>query len=49
MYKVPGRSIYCDTLLGWVQEVIWCYVVMKLFKMDIDAITTNPSMPPISE
>jgi hypothetical protein len=39
MYKVPGRSIVCDTIGGWIQEVLWCYVVMKLFKSDIEAIT----------
>jgi hypothetical protein len=41
MYKVPGRMIVCDTLGGWLQEIVWCYVVMKVFKKDIDAITCH--------
>jgi len=39
MYKIPGRSIVCDTPLAWVREMIWVYVIMKIFKADIDAIT----------
>jgi hypothetical protein len=39
-WKVPGRSIVCDTPLRWLREIVWCYVIMKLFKSDIDAITS---------
>jgi len=46
MYKVPGRMIYCDSLRSWFQEILWCYVVMKLFKSDIASITTEPANPP---
>lgn len=49
MYKVPFRQIYCDSLLGWIREVVWCFVVMKLFRSDIDAITCKSEFPPITE
>jgi len=39
MYKIPGRMIVCNTIGGWIKEMLWVYVVMKVFKMDIDAIT----------
>ena len=39
MYKVPGRMIVCDTIGGWIHEVLWVYVVMKLFDKDLQAIT----------
>ena len=42
MYKIPGRSISCSTLGEWIKEMLWIYVVMKLFANDIDAITTKP-------
>jgi hypothetical protein len=41
MYKVPGRRIYCDSLKSWFREILWCYIIMKVFKSDIDAITTK--------
>jgi hypothetical protein len=41
MYKVPGRMIVCDSIGSWIQEILWCYVIMKLFKKDIDAITCH--------
>lgn len=39
MYKIPGRSIVCGTPVEWLKEMIWAYVVMKVFRSDIDAIT----------
>jgi hypothetical protein len=41
VYKVPGRLIHCDTIGSWIREIIWCYVIMKLFKDDIDAISRS--------
>jgi hypothetical protein len=41
MYKVPGRMIYCSTIGQWIQEILWCYVVMKLFRTDIEGMTKN--------
>jgi len=38
-YKIPGRSIVCDTPLRWLKEMIWVYIVMKIFRDDINAIT----------
>lgn len=49
MYKIPGRSIVCDTPLAWLKEMIWVYVVMKVFSSDIDAITEKPVTPSKSE
>lgn len=40
-YKIPGRSIVCDTPLRWLKEMIWVYVIMKIFWEDIDAITPH--------
>ena len=39
MYKIPGRSIICDSIGGWIKEMIWIYIVRKVFKNDIDAIS----------
>jgi len=39
MYKIPGRHIVCTSLRGWFHEMVWVYVVMKMFRKDIDAIT----------
>ena len=44
MYKIPGRSIFCDTPLAWVKEMLWCYVVMKIFRSDIAAIAPLPNL-----
>jgi hypothetical protein len=50
MYKIPGRMIVCDTVGSWIKEMLWVYVIMKVFKTDIAAITGNGySIPPISE
>ena len=38
MYKIPGRSIVCNTIGEWTREMIWCYIIMKLFRADIDSI-----------
>lgn len=46
MYKIPGRAIYCDTFLSWLQEMVWVYIVLKIFRSDIDAITEKSSNPP---
>ena len=46
MYKVPGRMIYCDTIGAWFQEILWCYVVMKVFRTDIEGMTKSYENPP---
>lgn len=46
MYKIPGRSIVCDTIPTWIKEMIWVYVVMKAFRTDIEAICPSPVMSP---
>ena len=50
MYKIPGRSIVCDTLGGWIHEMLWVYVVMKLFRKDLDAVMCHcgPKGPELS-
>jgi len=35
-YKIPFRQIYCETLSGWLHEVLWCFVVIPLFQSDIE-------------
>lgn len=46
MYKIPGRSIVCDTIPAWIKEMIWVYVVWKVFRSDIEAISPSPVMAP---
>lgn len=46
MYKIPGRSIYCDSIGSWVHEMLWVYVVIKLFRNDIEAWMSPPENPP---
>lgn len=46
MYKIPGRDVVCETFGGWVKEVLWVYVGMKIFRTDIEAITPKPANPP---
>jgi hypothetical protein len=43
MYKIPGRMIVCDTIGGWLKEMLWIYVIMKIFVEDINAITCKCS------
>jgi hypothetical protein len=38
-FKIPGRQVFCSTLWGWVHEMAWIFIVMKLFRADIRAIT----------
>lgn len=37
-WKIPRRQVYCATLGGWLREMLWVFVVLKLFRNDIDAI-----------
>ena len=41
MYKVPFRDIVCDSIGSWIKECIWVFIIMKVFKNDIDAITPS--------
>jgi hypothetical protein len=36
MYKVPGRSIMCDSFGSWIKEIVWCYVVIKIWKNAVE-------------
>lgn len=49
MYKIPGRSIYCGTISQWIKEMFWVYVIMKVFRDDIAAISPVPDNPPRAE
>jgi len=31
MYKVWFRQIYCENFKQWVQQMIWCFIVIKIF------------------
>jgi hypothetical protein len=37
-YKVPFRQVYCLTIRSWIRETIWCHVVNRLFRYDIESI-----------
>ena len=30
LWKVPRRSIYCDSVLTWLAYLIYCFVVLKI-------------------
>ena len=30
-YKVWFRQIYCENFTQWLQEMFWCFVVIKIF------------------
>jgi len=30
-YKVWFRQIYCESFTQWLQEMFWCFVVIKIF------------------
>lgn len=45
-WKVPFREVYCDRLITWVQETIWCLVICKLFSQDIEALVGAPASLP---
>ena len=36
MYKIPRRAVYCDTFGSWVKEMIWIFLVLKLFPYSYD-------------
>lgn len=36
MYKIPFRDIYCDTLIGWLKELIWVFVILKIYPTAYD-------------
>lgn len=31
VWKVPGRTIVCNSLSSWIKEIVWCYVVIKIW------------------
>ena len=37
-FKVPFRQVWTDRLQDWVREVLWCHLVLRLFRYDIDQI-----------
>ena len=41
MWKIPYRQVYCTTFRGWVKEMIWIYVIRRVFAKDIEAIACN--------
>jgi hypothetical protein len=47
MYKIPRRHIWCETFSGWVYEMLWVFIVLKVFRHDIEQLVgTPPSSPP---
>lgn len=37
-WKVPFREVYCDTFGAWVRETVWCHIVLRLFRADVEAL-----------
>lgn len=44
MWKVPRRSIYCDTFMSWLKEVCWVFFVIKVWPHATD-LGSDPLMP----
>lgn len=38
VYKVPMRSIYCDSLKSWLRAILWCFVVLKIWPSEFGEI-----------
>lgn len=36
MHKIPLRDVYCDTRLGWLKELVWCFIVLKIYPTAYD-------------
>ena len=47
-WKVPFREVYCDNLVDLAREAIWCLVINKVFKRDIDALVNSGDLQPIT-
>lgn len=37
-YKVPFRQVWCHSLRRWVRATLWCHVVSRLFRYDIESL-----------
>ncbi len=35
-WKVPFRSVYCNTFVEWARQTFWCHVVIRIFPGAID-------------
>jgi hypothetical protein len=36
MYKIPRRQVYCDTFGTWLKQMVWIFLVIKLFPHCVD-------------
>ena len=43
-YKVWFRQIYCSTFRQWLEQMFWCFVVIKVFPeaMEMESPKKNP-------
>ena len=44
IWKVPGRSIVCNTFSSWVHEIVYCYFVLKFFRRELNDMLLNGHM-----
>lgn len=35
-YKVPFREVYCPSARNWLKELVWIFLVIKLFPCCVD-------------
>lgn len=42
-WKVPFRSVYCDSFRSWLKQTFWCHVVIKVFPHLID-LASDPQL-----
>lgn len=35
-FRVPFRRVWTDTVQDWVHATLWCHVVLRFFRNDID-------------
>ena len=35
-WRVPGRSIVCNSFGSWIHEIVYCYFVLKYFGKELN-------------
>lgn len=35
-YKVWFRQIYCENFKQWLEQMFWCFIVIKIFPRAVD-------------
>lgn len=46
-YKVWFRQVWCPTIRTWVREMLWCHVIIRLFRYDIASLLPVSDTEPV--